>query len=74
MMLLPNLEILHETVSDRVTADLTAQGGAAQVRFEQAAADASSALDGLSVAIPVAIVLAMFLTLFGLRQRALEYR
>jgi hypothetical protein len=63
-----------QSPADRVTADLTAQIGAAQTRFEQAAADASSALDGLSVAIPVAIVLAMFLTLFGLRQRALEYR
>jgi hypothetical protein len=60
--------------ADRVTADLTAQVGAAQTRFEQAAADASSALDGLSVAIPLAIALAMLLTLFGLRQRALEYR
>jgi hypothetical protein len=63
-----------QSPADRVTADLTTQVGAAQTRFEQAAADASSALDGLSVAIPVAIALAMFLTLFGLRQRALEYR
>jgi hypothetical protein len=60
--------------ADRVSADLTAQVAAAQTRFEQAASDASSALDGLSIAIPVAIVLAMFLTMFGLRQRALEYR
>jgi hypothetical protein len=63
-----------QSPADRLTADLTAQGRAAQTRFEHAAADASSALDGLSVAIPVAIALAMFLTLFGLRRRALEYR
>jgi flagellar basal body-associated protein FliL len=63
-----------QSPADRVTTDLTAQIRTAQGRFEQAADDASSALDGLSVAIPVAIVLAMFLTLFGVRQRALEYR
>jgi hypothetical protein len=60
--------------ADRLSAALSRQISASQSRFGQAAADASSALDGLSVAIPVAIAIAAVLTLFGLRQRALEYR
>jgi hypothetical protein len=63
-----------QSPADRVSIDLTDQIAAAQVRFERSAADASSALNGLSVAIPVVIALATILTLFGLRQRALEYR
>jgi hypothetical protein len=60
--------------ADRVAADLSAQITAAQTRFEQSAADASSSLDGLAFAIPVAVVLAALLSLYGLRQRQMEYR
>jgi hypothetical protein len=63
-----------QTPADRLSADLGTQITAAQQRFEQSAADATSALDGLAVAVPVAIVLAAILTLVGLRQRQLEYR
>jgi hypothetical protein len=63
-----------QSPADRVNTDLTAQFGAAQSRFDQATSDATSALDGLSVAIVLAITLGALLTLFGLRQRALEYR
>ena len=47
---------------------------AAQARSSDAAADATSALDGLSFAIPLITVLAAVLALFGLRQRINEYR
>ena len=59
---------------DLVSASLVAQAGAAQARFEHSAADATSALSGLSLAIPVLFVLAAGLTLLGLRQRMSEYR
>jgi hypothetical protein len=62
------------TPADRVSDDLIAQVTAAQRRFEQAADDASSSLDLLSLAIPVGIVIAALLTLIGLRQRQVEYR
>jgi hypothetical protein len=60
--------------SVRLSADLAAQAGAAQARFEKEAANATSALSGLSVAIPLLAVLAAILALVGLRQRASEYR
>jgi hypothetical protein len=60
--------------ADRVGADLASQIGAAQTRFERAAADAGSSLDGLALAIPVVFVLAALLSLYGLRMRQLEYR
>ena len=60
--------------ADRVSASLAGQVAAAQARFESSAADATSALSGLSVAIPVVFVVAAFLTLVGLRLRINEYR
>ncbi len=61
-------------LSDRVSDDLSGQIEAAQGRFARAAADATSALNGLSVAIPVVTVLAAIAALLGLRQRINEYR
>ena len=68
------LEPSAARVSDQVSTDLTGQISAAQTRFAHAAADATSALDGLSVAIPVITVLAAVAALLGLRQRINEYR
>jgi hypothetical protein len=68
------LEPTAASVSDQVSTDLTQQIGAAQDRFVRAATDATSALDGLSVAIPVITVLAAVASLLGLRQRINEYR
>jgi hypothetical protein len=61
-------------VSDRVTAGVTARITAAQTRFERSATDASSALAGLGLAIPLITALAAVLVLLGLRQRINEYR
>ena len=63
-----------ESPADRVNQALVAQVGAAQRRFGQAAADATSSLNGLALATVVVIAVAALLTLFGLRQRQLEYR
>ena len=60
--------------ADRVSATLAGQVAAAQTRFKSSAADATSALSGLSVGIPVVFVLAALLTLVGLRLRINEYR
>ncbi len=60
--------------ADRVSTSLAGQVAAAQARFESSAADATSALSGLSVGIPVVFVLAAILTLVGLRLRINEYR
>lgn len=60
--------------SARLTSDLAAQTNAAQARFESQAEDASSALSGLELAIPVLAAAAAILALVGLRQRASEYR
>lgn len=68
------LEPSAARISDQVSTDLTGQISAAQTRFAHAAADATSALDGLSVAIPVITVLAAVAALLGLRQRINEYR
>jgi hypothetical protein len=54
--------------------DLAEQTAAAQERFTQAAADATSALGGLGVAIPLITTLAALLALVGLRRRINEYR
>jgi hypothetical protein len=62
------------SAADRLGSYLDAQIGAAQRRFESAAADATGSLAGLSVAIPVLTVLAAGLALLGLRQRINEYR
>ncbi|MBV8220391.1 MAG: hypothetical protein JO325_18140 [Solirubrobacterales bacterium] len=61
-------------ISDQLGIDLGQQIGAAQLRFARTAADATSSLDGLSVAIPLVTVLAAVAALLGLRQRINEYR
>lgn len=68
------LEPATAAISDRLSSDLDGEIHAAQGRFLHAAADATSALDGLSIAIPVITVLAAVAALFGLRQRINEYR
>jgi hypothetical protein len=60
--------------ADRMSANLAGQLAAAQRRFGSAAADATSSLSGLSIAIPVLTVLVAALALVGLRQRLSEYR
>jgi hypothetical protein len=60
--------------SDRLSAGLAAEIAAAQRRFEHDAGDATSALSGLSIAIPLLAALAAVLALLGLRQRINEYR
>jgi hypothetical protein len=62
------------SVPGRFDADLTARATAAQGRFGGAAADATSSLTGLSIAVPVLVVLAGALAIFGVRQRLGEYR
>ena len=70
--------LAHESttaaISDQLSNDLRQQIGAAQGRFARAGANATSALNGLSVAIPVVTVLAAVAALLGLRQRINEYR
>jgi hypothetical protein len=68
------LEPAAARISDRLSSDLGGQVDAAQGRFSRAAADATSALDGLALAIPVITVLAAAAALLGLRQRINEYR
>jgi hypothetical protein len=60
--------------SAKLSSDLSAQANAAQLRFQSQAADATSALSGLEIAIPLLAVVAAMLALVGLRQRASEYR
>jgi hypothetical protein len=60
--------------SDRLSNNLAAQIAAAQQRFTRAAADATSAVSGLELAIPLITALAAALALLGLRQRINEYR
>ncbi|HTU85816.1 MAG TPA: hypothetical protein VMF57_09600 [Solirubrobacteraceae bacterium] len=62
------------TISDRLTSLANARIAAAQHRFTSSAADASSALSGLALAIPLITTLAAALSLLGLRQRINEYR
>jgi hypothetical protein len=60
--------------ADVLAQNLAHQTGAAQARFAVHAGDASSSLSGLSLAIPIATVLAAAFVLLGLRQRINEYR
>ena len=59
--------------AQRLNADLTTQIGAAQARFARKAADATSALSGLALAIPLLTVVAAVLAAIGIR-RGEEYR
>ena len=61
-------------ISEQLTRDLNGQIGAAQSRFARAASDATSSLGGLSLAIPLIILLAAVLAILGLGQRINEYR
>jgi predicted hotdog family 3-hydroxylacyl-ACP dehydratase len=61
-------------ISEELSHGLAQQIDAAQARFKRAAADATSAFDGLAFAIPLIIALAAVLALIGLRQRINEYR
>jgi hypothetical protein len=60
--------------SAQLNANLTDQILAAQNRFVSSANDATSAVSGLSLAIPLLTVIAGVLALLGLRQRINEYR
>lgn len=70
---LPLAPALAKT-SDQMSANVTAQIEAAQARFDRSAADATGALSGLWLAIPLLTVTAGALALLGLRQRMNEYR
>jgi hypothetical protein len=69
-----NLAASPSSPSGTLSSDLSAQATAAQARFEAEAADATSAVSGLGIAIPVLSLVAAILALVGLRQRASEYR
>lgn len=58
----------------RLDANLNARLSAAQRSFARASTDAESSLSGLSLAIPLLTLLAVALTLVGVRQRLEEYR
>lgn len=62
------------SASARLSSDLAVQTNAAQARFQSQAADATTALSGLEIAIPALAAAAAILALVGLRQRANEYR
>jgi hypothetical protein len=68
------LEPVTAAISTQLSSDLGGQINAAQARFKEEAADATSALDGLAFAIPLITVLAAVAALLGLRQRINEYR
>jgi hypothetical protein len=74
--LLPAIKLAPRAgdISDGLGHGLQTRIGAAQNRFERSAADASSALSGLGLAIPLVTALAGVLVLLGLRQRINEYR
>ncbi len=61
-------------ISDNLNAGLGQQIVVAQRRFDRAAADATSALGGLWLAIPLLAVVFALLALYGLRERSEEYR
>jgi hypothetical protein len=61
-------------ISERMSHGLAQQIDAAQTRFTRAAADATSSLTGLTLAIPLITALATVLMLVGLRLRINEYR
>ena len=60
-------------ISEQLSASLGARIAAAQRRFTSSAADASSDVAGLWLAIPLITLLAAVLALVGLRQRISEY-
>jgi hypothetical protein len=62
------------SIADRLNRGLAAQIAGAQARFALDAAGATSALSGLSFAIPVLSIFAAALALIGLRPRLGEYR
>jgi hypothetical protein len=62
------------SLSDSLSSDLVQEISAAQRRFGSAAGDATSALGGLWLAIPLLSVLFASLALFGVLQRLEEYR
>jgi len=62
------------SLSDTLNSDLERQIAAAQRSFASAASDATSALGGLWLAIPLLSVLFAALALYGLLQRLEEYR
>ena len=62
------------SIADRLNAELAVQTAVAQRRFSEAAADATSAVSGLWLGIPLLTLLATGLALLGLRQRLGEYR
>jgi hypothetical protein len=57
-----------------LNSDLVSQTNDAQARFAAQASDATSALSGLQIAIPVLAAVAAILAFVGLRQRVGEYR
>jgi hypothetical protein len=61
-------------ISEQLSHNLAQQIDSAQGRFNRAAANATSATDGLAFAIPLITALAAVLMLLGLRQRINEYR
>jgi hypothetical protein len=61
-------------IADRLSDGVNTRIAAANKRFESSAADASSALGGLGLAIPLVTALAALLVLLGLRLRINEYR
>jgi hypothetical protein len=62
------------SLSDALNSDLVQEISAAQRRFASAAGDATSALGGLWLAIPLLSVLFAALALYGVLQRLGEYR
>jgi hypothetical protein len=62
------------TPAETLHANLQTEIDAAHRRFVSAAADATSSVSGLSIAVPVLIAIAAALALLGLRQRLGEYR
>jgi hypothetical protein len=62
------------SLSDALNSDLVQEISAAQRRFASAASDATSALGGLWLAIPLLSVLFAGLALYGVLQRLGEYR
>jgi hypothetical protein len=61
-------------VSDRLNSDVAAQIASAQARFTHSAREATSAVSGLALAIPLLVAVAGLLALLGLQQRVGEYR
>ncbi len=68
------LEPTASDMSGSLSKGLAARITAAQKRFTTSATDASSALSGLGLAIPLVTALVAILALLGLRQRINEYR